>query len=132
MTTRKIYIDSRQAQGTGSDFTLTLKQSVQVPENTIAYIDDIIIPNTFLKIDANRCWVYISETFGTMTLSHRTQIAHGNNSGIDLAAALQFSWVPPPFARSAGEVEATRANEPEAQRVGDGGGAGNTGRGGHL
>ena len=55
MTTRKIYIDSRQAQGTGSDFTLTLKQSVQVPENTVAYIDELICPNVFLTCDANRC-----------------------------------------------------------------------------
>ena len=42
MSTRKIYIDSRQAQGTGSDFQLTLKQSVQVPEYTVAYIDDVV------------------------------------------------------------------------------------------
>ena len=89
MTTRKIYIDSRQAQGTGSDFQLTLKQSVQVPENTVAYIDDIIIPNCFLTIDASRCWVYMSETFGSATVSFRTQMAYGNYSGIDLAAALQ-------------------------------------------
>ena len=89
MTTRKIYIDSRQAQGTGSDFTLTLKQSVQVPENTVAYIDDVILPNTFLTVDANRCYIYMSETVGTATLSFRTQIAYGNYAGIDLAAALQ-------------------------------------------
>ena len=89
MTTRKIYIDSRQAQGTGSDFLLTLKQSVQVPENTVAYIDDVILPNTFLTVDANRSYIYISETNGTTTFSFRTQIAYGNYSGIDLAAALQ-------------------------------------------
>ena len=68
MTTRKIYIDSRQAQGTGSDFTLTLKQSVQVLENTVAYIDDVILPNAFLNVDANTCFIYISETVGTVTL----------------------------------------------------------------
>ena len=89
MTTRKIYIDSRQAQGTGSDFTLALKQSVQVPLDTIAYIDDVILPNTFLTVDANRSYIYISETNGTTTFSFRTQIAYGNYSGIDLAAALQ-------------------------------------------
>ena len=89
MTTRKIYIDSRQAQGTGSDFFLTLKQSVQVPENTLAYIDDVILPNTFVTVDANRCYIFISETVGTTTFSFRTQIAYGNYAGIDLAAALQ-------------------------------------------
>ena len=54
MTTRKIYIDSRQATGTGSDFRVALKQSVQVPENTVAYIDDVLLPNTFLTVDANK------------------------------------------------------------------------------
>ena len=89
MTTRKIYIDSRQAQGTGSYLFLTLKQSVQVPQDTVCYIDDLILPNTSLTVDANRCYIYISETVGTVTLSFRTQIAYGNYAGIDLAAALQ-------------------------------------------
>ena len=89
MTTRKIYIDSRQAQGTGSDFTLTLKQSEQAPENTLCYIDDVILPNTFLTVDANRCYVYISETFSGITLSFRSQIPYGNYAGVDLASALQ-------------------------------------------
>ena len=62
-TTRKIYIDSRQGQGTGSDFTLTLKQSVQCPENTVAFIDEIIVPNTFLTVEQNRCYIYIRKEF---------------------------------------------------------------------
>ena len=89
MSTRKIYIDSRQAQGTGSDFQLTLKQSVQVPEPTVAYIDDVIPPNTFYTVDANRCYVYKSETYQGTTVSMRKEINHGNYSGIDLAAELQ-------------------------------------------
>ena len=92
MSTRKIYIDSRQAQGTGSDFTLTLKQSVQVPENTVAHIDDVILPNTFYTIDANRCDVYISENYQGTTVSMRKEIKHGNYSGVDLAAALQVAY----------------------------------------
>ena len=89
MTTRKIYVDSRQAQGTGSDFTLTLKQSVQVPENTVAYIDDVILPNIFQTVDANRCYIYISEIYNNITTAFRTQLAYVNYAGIDLAAALQ-------------------------------------------
>ena len=89
MTTRKIYVDSRQAQGTGSDFFLTLKQSVQVPENTVAYIDDVILLNTFLTVDANRSYTYISEIYGSATTSFRSQIAYGNYAGDDLAATLQ-------------------------------------------
>ena len=40
-------------------------------------------------MDANRCYVYVSESYGGATLSFRTQIPYGNYSGVDLAAALQ-------------------------------------------
>ncbi|MDA8582944.1 hypothetical protein N9L68_01900 [bacterium] len=89
MTTRKIYIYSRQAQGTGSDFTLNLKQSVQVPKSTVTHIDDVILPNTFLTVDANRCYIYISESYSGVTLSFRRQIPYGNYAGVGLASALQ-------------------------------------------
>ena len=89
MGTRKIYIDSRLGQGTGSDFTVTLKQSVQVPENTVAYIDECIVPNTFTTIDANRRFIYIREQVGTTVTDRRAQIAYGNYAGVDLATALQ-------------------------------------------
>ena len=75
--TRKIYIDSRQGQGTGSDFTLTLKQSVQCPENTIAFIDEIIVPNTFLPVDQNRCYSYMRETFQSVVTDRRIQLDVG-------------------------------------------------------
>ena len=88
-TTRKIYIDSRQGQGTGSDFTLTLKQSVQCPENTVAFIDEIIVPNTFLTVDQNRCYLYIRETFQSVVTDRRIQLDFGNYAGPDLAANLQ-------------------------------------------
>ena len=89
MGTRKIYIDSRMGQGTGSDFTVTLKQSVQVPENTVAYIDECIVPNTFTTIDANRCFIYLREQNGAAVTDRRAQIAYGNYAGVDLATAVQ-------------------------------------------
>ena len=89
MGTRKICIDSCQGQGTGSDFTVTLKQSVQVPENVVAYIDECIIPNTLTTIDANRCFIYIREQVGATVTDRRAQIASGNYAGVDLATVLQ-------------------------------------------
>ena len=62
---------------------------MQVPENTVAYIDDVILPNTSLTVDANRCYVYISEIYNFTGTSFRSQIAYGNYAGIDLAAASQ-------------------------------------------
>ena len=84
MATRNIYIDSRQAQGTGAYLTLTLKQSVQVPENTVAYmyiyiyIVDVFLPDTSLTVDANRCYIYISDTYSGITLRFMSHIPHGN------------------------------------------------------
>ncbi|MDA8582764.1 hypothetical protein N9L68_00995 [bacterium] len=49
----------------------------------------MILPNTFLTVDANRCYIYISETFSGITLSFRSQIPYGNYAGVDLASALQ-------------------------------------------
>ena len=88
-TTRKIYIGSRQGQGTGSDFTLTLKQSVQCPENTVAFVDEIIVPKTFPTVDQNRCYIYIREEFQTVVTERRIQLDVGNYAGPALAANRQ-------------------------------------------
>ena len=63
LATRKMYIDSRQDKGARSDFAPTLNQSVQVPENTVAYIDDVILPNTIMTTDAALCYIYTRETY---------------------------------------------------------------------
>jgi len=49
---RKLYIDSRfrNAGGSSSDFQVTLPVSIEVPENTVAFVDSVHIPNTFLTI----------------------------------------------------------------------------------
>ena len=54
MSTRKLYIDSRLCSGTGSDFVYNLAQSVECPQGTAALIDEVLCPNTFMSVDANR------------------------------------------------------------------------------
>ena len=91
MTTRKLYIDSRMASGTGSDFTLTLKQSVQCPPETVAILDEVMIANTFPTIGPNNKYVYIyfQETVGGSTHKAIATLEEGNFNLVDLATKLK-------------------------------------------
>ena len=75
MTTRKLYIDSRLCSGTGSDFVYNLAQSVECPQGTAALIDEVLCPNTFMTVDANRRYLYLKEfpqTTGTSFVPARS------------------------------------------------------------
>ena len=66
---KKVYIDSRYKTSgsiSNSAFTFELKESLDLPENTVCYIDDISIP---------RSW-YTIENYSTLYLDIRTQIYH--------------------------------------------------------
>ena len=54
---KKIYIDSRdmnQSSSSHSDFKIDLPQTVHLPEDTVAYIDDVCIPVSWYTIDEER------------------------------------------------------------------------------
>lgn len=54
---KKIYIDSRdmnQSSASHSDFKVDLPQSVFLPEDTVAYIDDVCIPVSWYTVEENR------------------------------------------------------------------------------
>ena len=83
------------ASGTGSDFTLTLKQSVQCPPDTIAYLDEVIIANTFPTIGPNNKYIYLQETVGGATHKSIATLAEGNYNLVDLATNLnggRLTW----------------------------------------
>ena len=89
-TTRTLYIDSHKANGSGSDFTYFLKQSIQCPENTIAHIDEVICPNVFLTVDNIRKYLYLAElTAAGVSTPLRATIVEGDYSAVDLAVAVQ-------------------------------------------
>ena len=52
------------ASGSGSDFALTLKQSVQCPPDTVAILDEVMIANTFATIGPNNKQIYIPSRDG--------------------------------------------------------------------
>jgi len=54
---KKIYIDSRdmnQSSSSHSDFKVDLPQTVHLPEDTVAYIDDVCVPVSWYTIDEER------------------------------------------------------------------------------
>ena len=53
---KKVYIDSRYKSNdsvSNSDFKFDLKEGLDLPDNTVCYIDDISIPHTWYTIEEN-------------------------------------------------------------------------------
>ena len=96
---KKVYIDSRYKTNdsvSNSDFKFELKEGLDLPDNTVCYIDDISIPHTWYTIEENlNNTLYIITTQidpgTTPTWYHplALEIPAGNYTGSSLAAALQ-------------------------------------------
>jgi len=100
---KKVYIDSRYKSNdsvSNSDFKFELKEALDLPDNTVCYIDDISIPHTWYTIEENlNNTLYIvtaqmdpnvSPTwYHTLAL----EIPAGNYTGSTLAAALQAELI---------------------------------------
>ena len=87
---RRIYIDSRmRTSGSDSDFTYDLPRSIEVPDNTIAYVDSILVPNVWTTLHENNNRLYVSETVGSTTTEHTYLLPQANYTGQALANTLQ-------------------------------------------
>ena len=59
---RRFYIDSRlRTSGTGSDFTYDLPKSFEVPGQTIALVDCVLLPNVWGTLHDSNNRLYFSE-----------------------------------------------------------------------
>ena len=89
---RKLYLDSRfrNAGGTSSDFQVTLAQSIEVPENTVAFVDSVHLPNVFTTIHARNRNLYLAEYVSAGATAYKTvQLSQGSYNGVTLAAELK-------------------------------------------
>ena len=87
---RRIYIDSRlRSSGTDSDFTYDLPRSIEVPDNTIAFVDSILVPNVWTTLHDQNNRLYVSETAGSTTTEHTYLLPEANYAGQALANMLQ-------------------------------------------
>ena len=63
---RKVYVDSRfRSEGTNAEYTIDLKQNIECPPNTVAFLDDVTIPHTWYSVAENNRYLYIAERAGT-------------------------------------------------------------------
>ena len=59
---KKAYVDSRfrtRGYNSVSGFKLELKEALDLPDNTVCYIDDIPIPHTWRTIESHNNQFYI-------------------------------------------------------------------------
>ena len=53
---RKIYIDTRfkrDQYGSNTNFEIELPQTVECPENTVMFVDELVLPNTITTIQTD-------------------------------------------------------------------------------
>ena len=88
---RRIYIDSRlRTSGTGSDFTYDLPKSFEVPDQTIALVDCVLLPNVWGTIHDDNNRLYFSEWSDPNIISEQIYILpEGNYTGSQLAQLVE-------------------------------------------
>ena len=89
---RKIHVSSdfRKPGGTPSDFSIALSSSVQLPDDTVAYIDNITINNSFYTVTTGFSdLLYIAEQAASTITCRSIQLPQGNYSLISYAKALE-------------------------------------------
>ena len=90
---KKVYIDSRYKTNdsvSNSDFKFELKETLDLPDNTVCYIDDICIPHTWYSIEDYNNKLYIENTYPDFSLSASVlTLPEGNYNATNLAATLQ-------------------------------------------
>ena len=90
---RRIYIDSRhRSSGTGSDFTFDVPGGgISVPDNTIGYVDSVLLNNVFTTIHSRNNRLYLSEWSVTDAWEKTILLQEGNYTGEQLAKHLKDS-----------------------------------------
>ena len=90
---KKIYVDSRYKTSdsvSNSDFKFELKEQIDVPDNTVCYIDDISIPHSWYTVENYNNKLYIDHTNSDFTLKSAVlTIPEGNYTATNLASTLQ-------------------------------------------
>jgi len=92
---RKIYIDSRfktPGSKSSSDFYIDLPESISIPDNTVCFIDNVVIPNSWKTIDSSNNKLYVKRTAtgtGVINLFKVITLTENSYSATTLRAELQ-------------------------------------------
>ena len=90
---KKVYIDSRYKTSvsiSNSFFRFEIKEALDLPENTVCYIDGVSIPHSWYTIDNYNNKLYIDNTREYLSLSASVlSVPAGNYNASNLASTLQ-------------------------------------------
>ena len=90
---KKVYVDSRFKTNdsvSNSDFKYELKEQIELPDNTVCYVDDISIPHSWYSVEDYNNKLYIGNFNDDLTLNKtKLTIPNGNYTGVSLASAIQ-------------------------------------------
>ena len=91
---KKVYIDSRYKtsdSNSNSDFNFELQEQIDVPDNTVCYIDDISIPHSWYTVEDynNRLYIEHENTSTGVEDYIVIIIPTGNYNGSNLASTMQ-------------------------------------------
>ena len=98
---KKVYVDSRfrtNDSDSNSDFKFELNEALDLPDNTVCYVDDISIPHTWRTIESynNKFYIILRTTVanpnGSATynwIPYMITIPDGNYDGYRLASGMQ-------------------------------------------
>lgn len=90
---KKIYVDSRFKTNdsvSNSDFKYELKEQIELPDNTVCYVDDISIPHSWYSVEDYNNKLYILSINDDSTINKtKITIPNGNYTGVSIASAIQ-------------------------------------------
>ena len=90
-TIRRLYIDSRlRSSGTGSDPTAERPRIFEIPDQTIAFVDSVLLANVFTTIhDNNNLLYFLENTNASNVVESIFTLTEGNYTGSQLAQLVQ-------------------------------------------
>ena len=96
LSIRKIYVDSRfKTSDSYSDaqFKFELKESVQLPDKCVCFVDDVVIPHSWYNVEENSKYLYVRryQDLSNTTTDHIIALEVQNHTFDSLKNALQAS-----------------------------------------
>ncbi len=85
LSIRKIYVDSRFKTSDSyydAQFKFELKESVQLPDKCVVFVDDLVIPHSWYNVEENSKYLYV----------RRFQDGHANPN-TDRVISLKFKTI---------------------------------------
>ena len=96
LSIRKIYVDSRFKTSysySDAQFKFELKESFQLPDKCVCFVDDVVIPHSWYNVEENSKYLYVRryQDLSNTTTDHIIALEVQNHTFDSLKNALQAS-----------------------------------------